>query len=154
MLLVNQGMFGSVAPVGDIYLRREGWMLSLLPCRSPSSSDLLSLSYVDKWLAAKATLLFDISLLIWISGRFIWQCAVIIWVPCLIMWTPAEPVWRGGGRRDDGNGNTQTGKSRGGNKTHTHTLTQTNHPHLFTCIVFLKYISNAWRPEWDTCELC
>lgn len=37
LLLVNLGMFGSVAPIGDIYLGREGWMLLLPPCRSPSS---------------------------------------------------------------------------------------------------------------------
>lgn len=30
-------MFGSVAPIGDIYPGREGWMLLLPPCRSPSS---------------------------------------------------------------------------------------------------------------------
>lgn len=30
-------MFGSVAPIGDIYPGRGGWMLLLPPCRSPSS---------------------------------------------------------------------------------------------------------------------
>lgn len=55
-------MFG----YGDIYLKN--WRLTVVSasplCRSPCASDLLSVSYVDKWLAAKATLVFDISLLI------------------------------------------------------------------------------------------
>lgn len=34
---MNLGMFGSVTSIGDIYPGREGWVLLLPPCRSPSS---------------------------------------------------------------------------------------------------------------------
>lgn len=90
---------------------------------------------------------FDISLLIWISGRFIWQCQVITRVPCLIMWTPAEPEQREGARNGASFGKEGgvlgcerrwkwqciNRKKAGGPKQNTQT--QTNHLHLFTCTV-------------------
>lgn len=117
-------MFGSVAYIGDIYVGMEGWVLSLPPCSSPSSQISCASPACGWAVAAEATTLFDISLLIWISGRFIWQRQVITWLAGLIMWTPAQPVEGGregrrGGSGEGGGSKQEANKSRRTKTKHT-----------------------------------
>lgn len=48
LLLVNLGMFGSVSPIGDIYLGRGKLNVDVASPQVPELSDLLSVSCVDK----------------------------------------------------------------------------------------------------------
>lgn len=154
LLLVNLGMFGSVAPIGDIYLGREGWMLLLPLCRSPSSQiSSLSPVWISSGCKGNAGL--------WYFTPHLNQWSLYLTMPGNYLGTLLDHVnscrtrVEGGieGREEGGvwglwvswrrnrNREKRKKKKNGGQKQNTQT--QTNHLHVFICIVFCKYFKQV-----------